>query len=191
MRRSRRFVPILDADCRKKKNVSVKHVFEKTKKISPHFVFCRDKNRIENACGRKRAAGILWNVMSNEEKSTVFPALNRLTAAIFGIGALASVACSAIFGYNNPFLGCVLLAACVLVSILAFIFGVCVESAFARKLSYLSVGLAVLVTFAALALLFFDKNFENRCVDAWQNLTQKTERIERRLEQLEDRFDRD
>ena len=29
MRRSRRFVPILDADCRKKKNVSVKHIFEK------------------------------------------------------------------------------------------------------------------------------------------------------------------
>lgn len=129
--------------------------------------------------------------MSNEEKSTASSALNRLIAPIFGLGALVSVACSAIFGYNDPFLGCVLLGICVLVSIVAFIFGLCVKSAIARRLSYFSVGLAVLVTFTALALLFFDKNFENRCVDAWQNLTQKTERIERRLEQLEDRFDRD
>ena len=33
MRRSRRFVPILSGDCRKKKNVCVKHLFEKKKNI--------------------------------------------------------------------------------------------------------------------------------------------------------------
>jgi len=35
MRRSRRFVPIFSADCRKKKNVPVKHVLKKNPQISP------------------------------------------------------------------------------------------------------------------------------------------------------------
>ena len=33
MRRSRRFVPILSMDCRKKKNVPVKHVLKKIRKF--------------------------------------------------------------------------------------------------------------------------------------------------------------
>ena len=33
MRRSRRFVPILGVDCRKKKNVPVKHVLKKIRKF--------------------------------------------------------------------------------------------------------------------------------------------------------------
>jgi len=52
MRRSRRFVPILVADCRKKKNVSVKHFFFEKKNRKFHQLHKRLSR--ENAKTRRR-----------------------------------------------------------------------------------------------------------------------------------------
>ena len=127
--------------------------------------------------------------MSNEKNTSITPA--RFTASLIGFGAIIDIFAAAIFGYASPFTGAVLLAAGVIAAIIAFVGGCVSSSPFARRCSYIAVGLAVLVMLAGTAALFVDKGFEDRCVEDWRELSQKSDRIERRLERLENRFDND
>lgn len=128
--------------------------------------------------------------MSNEEKNTsVTPA--RFLASVFGLGAVVDIFIAAIFGYESPLTGALFLLGGVVMALVAFIIGCISGSSFSRRCSYIAVGLAILVMLAGTAALFVDKGFEDRCVADWRKISEKTDRIERRIERLEDRFDRD
>ncbi len=128
--------------------------------------------------------------MSNEEKNTsVTPA--RFLASVFGLGAVIDIFIAAIFGYESPLTGALFLLGGVATALVAFIVGCISGSSFARRCSYIAIGLAILVTLAGTAALFVDKGFEDRCVRDWREIDEKSDRIEHRLENLEDRFDRD
>lgn len=128
--------------------------------------------------------------MSNEEKNTsVTPA--RFLASVFGLGAVVDIFIAAIFGYESPLTGALFLLGGVVTALVAFIIGCISGSSFSRRCSYIAVGLAILVMLAGTAALFVDKGFEDRCVADWRKISEKTDRIERRIERLEDRFDRD
>ncbi len=130
--------------------------------------------------------------MSNEAQKTSEGAdapKRRVFPALIGLAALASVVCSAVFGYDDPFTGAILLASGVLAALVAVILGIFLRSPRARRFGCLAAGAAVLVTLAGTVVLFSDKNFENRCVDAWKTLVNLSDDVERQVERLEDRFD--
>lgn len=128
--------------------------------------------------------------MSNEEKNTsVTPA--RFIASVFGFGAVIDIFIAAFFGYETPLTGAFFLIVGVAAALIAFVLGCISGSAFARRCSYIAIGLAVLVTLAGTAALFVDKGFEDRCVRDWREISEKSDQIERRIDRLEDRFDRD
>ncbi|MBQ8723721.1 MAG: hypothetical protein IJY80_05480 [Opitutales bacterium] len=128
--------------------------------------------------------------MSNEEKNTsVTPA--RFLASVFGLGAVVSIFIAAIFGYGSPLTGALFLLGGIVAAVIAFAVGCISGSSFARRCSYIAIGLAILVTLAGTAALIIDKGFEDRCVRDWSKIAEKSYRIERRLEKLEDRFDHD
>lgn len=153
----------------------------------------RASESAENACGRKRPAAILSLTMSNEEQQKIpeRPGVpkRRYFPALLGIAALAAVVCSAVFGHADPLAGAILLASGVLAALVAVILGIFLRSPRARRFGCLAAGAAVLVTLAGTVVLFSDKNFENRCVDAWKTLVNLSDDVERRVERLEDRFD--
>lgn len=160
--------------------------------FAEHHVFCRHKNHIENACCRKRRAGILSGTMDNEEgnaKNSAFRSGGKVIAVIFGLIAIGAVFFAGFQGYNSPLFGAGLLVLGIAGALCAFIFGAVFGSAMARRFSYFAVVFSILITFAGIIALLFDKGFEDRCVRDWQRLSQETESLERRLEDLEDRFD--
>lgn len=127
--------------------------------------------------------------MNNEEEKNASVTPAQVIASLFGFGAVIDIFISAIFGYESPLTGAFFLVAGVVAALVAFVLGCISGAAFARRCSYIAVGLAVLVTLAGTAALLVDKGFEDRCVEDWKEFSRKTEQIERRLDDLEDRFD--
>lgn len=126
--------------------------------------------------------------MDTEKKSS---GITTIRDTLLGVIVSADILASAVFGFFDPFLGAVMLAGGLIFAVILFVFGLIQGSCILRRFSYLSVGLAIVVSLAAIATLFVNKGFEDRCVNAWKNITEASEKIERRVDHLEDRFDND
>lgn len=131
--------------------------------------------------------------MSNEEKTSSGKPnpRSRGAAAILGAAAIAAGAAAAFFGFSDPLTGAFLLGVCIFLAVLALIGGIVFRSPQARRFSLIALGLAVLVTLAGTLSLLSNKNFEDRCVEAWKKISSGAADFERHLDRLEDRFDND
>ena len=79
----------------------------------------------------------------------------------------------------------------VVISVVAFLLGLIFRSHVARRLGIVAVVAALIVAAAGTLALFSDKTFEDRCVAAWEKITRASDDAERRIEELENRFDVD
>ena len=93
----------------------------------------------------------------------------RVVPAALGFLAVAAVVIAALRGYGDPLFGAAALAIGVVIAVVA----------------------ALLVAAAGTLALFSDKTFEDRCVAAWEKITRASDDAERRIEELENRFDVD
>lgn len=126
--------------------------------------------------------------MDTEKKSS---GITTIRDILLGVIVSGDIIASAILGFFNPFLGAIMLAGGVIFAVILFIIGLIQGSCILRRFSYLSVGLAIVVSLTAIATLFVNKGFEDRCVNAWRDVTAASEQLERRVDHLEDRFDND
>jgi len=116
--------------------------------------------------------------------------LAKIIVALLGLGALACVVASAFYGWQEPLHGSILLAVGVVVALVIFVLGIIfhiVRVAF--RLALISIFVAVVVAIAGVATVLLNKNFENRCVVAWEKITKMSDTVERRIEAVEDRFE--
>lgn len=129
--------------------------------------------------------------MDNSQKKHNFSPARTFFAGVFGVSAILCILTSGAFGYFSPISGVLLFAVGILEAVIFLFCGIVCRSTLLRRFSYITILTGILVVIAGAATLFIDQKFEDRCVEDWQNLLNTSEKIEKRLDTLEDRFDND
>lgn len=132
-----------------------------------------EQNTEENGAGSAKKSG----------------AATRFAVSTLGFAALACVVASAFYGWREPFCGAVLFAAGIVAAVLAFLLGIVFRSPQARRFAALGILAAIIVAAIGGIALLFDKDFEDRCVAAWEKIVSVSDDVERRVERVEDRFE--
>lgn len=162
----------------------------------PKIFAVSDKKLRQKTLAGKNGAQVFFCVrkMSIEEEKKPEKSARekkRIVPAALGFLAVAAVVIAALRGYGDPLFGAAALALGVVIAVVAFLLGLIFRSHVARRLGIVAVVAALIVAAAGTLALFSDKTFEDRCVAAWEKITRASDDAERRIEELENRFDVD